>query len=149
MTFKATIIFPKSILADPKAVVRAVENTLTGVAKNVKIDFDVTTQTWKERPLFVITTPRIGRRNVFTKSDIYRFVSRGTRVRYAVMTDGFSAKTTPGVIGSNVGKGGLSFVGKKPLPGIKARKFEPTVGLKWQKLMPAIFQRAIDAEFKG
>lgn len=148
MTFKAKVIFPKSVLADPRAVVRAVENTLTGVAKNVKVDFDVTTQTWKDRPAFTVTTTP-GKRVVATKSDIYRYVSRGTKVRYAVMSNPFAPKTRTGYIGSNVGKGGLAFVGKKPLPGIKAREFEPTIGRKWQKLMPPILQRAIDAEFKG
>lgn len=148
MAFRAKAIFPKSVLANPKAVVRALENTLTGVAKNVKVDFDVTTQTWNTRPQFTITTSP-GKRLVATKSDIFRYVSRGTKVRYAVMTNPFAPKTRTGYIGSNIGKGGMAFIGKKPLPGIKARKFEPTIGRKWQKLMPAILQRAIDSEFKG
>ena len=148
MPFKARVIFPKSVLADPAAVVRAVENTLTGTALNVKVDFDVTTQTWKDRPTFTIKASP-GKRMVFTKSDIYRFISRGTKIRYAVMSNPFAAKTRTGYIGSNQGTGGMVFVGKKPLPGIKAREFEPTIGRKWQKLMPAILQRAIDSEFKG
>lgn len=148
MPFKARLIFPKSVLADPRAVVRSIENTLTGAALGVKVDFDVTTQTWKDRPLFVITR-QPGKRLVATKSDIYRFISRGTRVRYAVMTGDFAAKTSPGVIGSSAGKGGLAFVGKKPLPGIKARKFEEVIGRKWSRLLPVLAQRAIDSEFKG
>ena len=148
MPFKARVIIPKSVLADPRSIARAVENTLTGTAKNVKVDFDVTTQTWKDRPLFTIEASP-GKRIVSTRSDIYRFVSRGTRVRYAVMTPDFAPKTRTGYIGSNVGKGGMAFIGKKPLPGIKAREFEPVIGKKWQAYMPKLLQRAIDSEFSG
>lgn len=147
MTFKAKVIFPEKVLLDPQAVVRVCENTLQGVALNVKVDFDVTTQTWNDRPTFTITKAPL-KRVVATKSDIYRFVSRGTRVRFAVMTAGFRPKTRTGYIGSNIGKGGMAFLGKKPLPGIKARNFEPTIGKKWQKEMPAIMQRAIDSEVR-
>lgn len=146
--FKAKVIFPKSVLADPARVLKAVENELEGRAYDVKADFDSTTRTWNDKPTFTITKAPL-RRSVFTRSDIYRYISRGTRVRYAVMTADFAAKTRTGYIGSNVGKGGMAFLGKKPLPGIKARQFEETIGKKWQGLMPAILQRAIDAEFKG
>lgn len=147
MPFKAKVIFPPNVLLDPKAVIRVCENTLTGVAQNVKIDFDVTTQTWQDRPKFTIERSPL-RRIVATRSDIYRFISRGTRVRYAVMTNPFAPKTRVGYIGSNKGVGGMAFIGIKPLPGIEARKFEETIGKKWQKEMPVILQRAIDAEYE-
>lgn len=146
MPVKAKVIFPKSVLADPRAVVRVVENALTALAYNVKVDFDVTTQTWKDRPAFTIEKSP-GKRVVATKSDIYRYVSRGTRVRYAVMTPDFAPKTRTGYIGSNQGKGGLAFIGKRPLPGIKAREFEEVIGKKVQKEAPIVVQRAIDSEF--
>jgi len=147
MPFKAKVIFPANILKDPAAVLRVVESTLQAVALNVKVDFDVTTQTWKDRPVFTIAKAPL-KRLVATKSDIYRFIARGTRVRYAVMTGDFAAKTRVGHIGSNIGKGGLAFVGKIPLPGIKARKFEEVIGAKWQRLTPPIVQRAVDSEYK-
>lgn len=146
MPVKAKVIFPKSVLADPRKVVRAVENALTGLAYNAKVDFDTTTQTWTDRPTFTIEKSP-GKRVVATRSDIYRFVSRGTRVRYAVMTPGFRPKTRVGYLGSNKGVGGMAFVGKVPLPGIQAREFEETVRKKAEKEAPIIVQRAIDAEF--
>lgn len=146
MPVKAKVIFPKSVLADPRKVVRAVENALTGLAYNAKVDFDTTTQTWKDRPTFTIEKS-LGKRVVATKSDIYRYISRGTRVRYAVMTPGFAPKTRTGYIGSNKGVGGMAFVGKVPLPGIQAREFEEVIGKKAEKQAPIVVQRAIDAEF--
>jgi len=140
------IKLPRRLLADPVRVFRVVENALTGTALAVKVDFDTTTRTWKNRPKFTIKRSKL-RRLVYTNSDIYRFVSRGTRVRYAVMTDNFIAKTQPGVIGSRAGRGGLLAFTKRPLPGIKARRFEPTIKQKWDKEFPRNVQRAIDAEF--
>lgn len=146
MPVKAKVIFPKSVLADPRKLVRALENKMSDVAYDIKADFDVTTQTWQNRPAFVIQKSPF-KRLIYTRSDIYRFVSRGTRVRYAVMTPGFRPKTRVGYLGSNKGAGGLAFVGKVPLPGIQAREFEQVIEKKWQKLAPPILQRAIDAEF--
>lgn len=146
MPVKAKVIFPKSVLADPRAVVRVVENALTALAYNVKVDFDTTTQTWQKRPLFTIEKSP-GKRVVATKSDIYRFISRGTRIRYAVMTPDFAPKTRTGYIGSNKGKGGLAFVGKVPLPGIEAREFEEVIGKKAEQAAAVVVQRAIDSEF--
>lgn len=141
-----TVIIPKKLLFDTKALARAVENTLTGAAKDVKIDFDVTTRTWKERPKFTIRK-QPGMRTISTDSDIYRFVARGTRVRYATMSDDFRPKTRVGWIGSNKGRGGMVFVDKRfPKPGIKARGWEKLIKKKWDKELPVIMQRAIDAE---
>jgi len=137
---------PRRILADPARVIRAVENALTGTALAVKVDFDTTTRTWKNRPKFTIKRSKL-RRLVSTTDDVYRFVSRGTRVRYAVMSDDFVAKTRPGIIGSGKGKGGLVGFTKRPLPGIQARDFEPTIKKKWDREFPRNVQRAIDAEF--
>jgi hypothetical protein len=145
MTTMAAVLIPRNNL-DPKRLLRAVENTLTMTAKAVKVDFDTTTRTWKERPEFTIEKAPF-ERIVGTDSDIYRFVTRGTSIRYATMMPGFSPKTSVRMIGSSGGKGGVAFISKKhPKPGIKAREFEETIGTKWQKEMPAQMQRAIDAE---
>lgn len=146
MAAVVTIKLPKSAIPDPKRLIRAVESAMTGTAKAVKVDFDVTTQTWKDRPEFTIEKSPLERR-VYTEDDIYRYVSRGTSIRYAHMSDDFAPKTRNGWIGSNKGKGGLAFISKKnPRPGIKAREFEKVIGEKWQKEFPVNLQRAIDAE---
>lgn len=147
MAISMKVIVPRRLLADPKRVIRAVENALTGTAYAVKTDFDTTTRTWKNRPKFTIKRSKL-RRLVATDSDIYRYLSRGTRVRYAVMSDGFAPKTRVGYLGSNAGKGGMVGFSRRPLPGIKAREFEQTVHKKWTNEMPKQIQRAIDAEFE-
>lgn len=148
MAIKLTPIkLPRKLLAEPARVIRAVENAMTGTALAIKVDFDTTTRTWKDRPKFVIKKSKL-KRTISTDSDIYRFVSRGTRVRYAVMSEDFKPKTRTGFIGSNQGKGGVIGFSKRPLPGIKAREFEPTIQKKWQKEFPVNVQRAIDAEFQ-
>lgn len=144
----ARVIIPRRLFADPKRILRAAENALTGAAKGAKRDFDVTTQTWKNRPQFTIESSP-GKRIVSTTSDIYRYVTRGTRVRYAVMSPDFMPKTRPGFIGSNMGKGGVVSISKlHPMPGIKARRFEQAIAAKWRKELPVIMQRAIDSELQ-
>lgn len=139
------IKLPRRLLVDPVRVFRVVENALTGTALAVKVDFDTTTRTWKDRPKFTIQRSKL-RRLVSTTDDVYRFVSRGTRVRYAVMSDDFRPKTRVGYLGSNKGRGGMVGFTKRPLPGIQARQFEETVKKKWDKEFPRNVQRAIDAE---
>src|SRR3990172_10360093 len=59
-------------------MVRAIENALTGAAHAAKIDFDVTTRSWKNRPQFTIQTFP-GRRIVSTDNPIYLFIDKGTK----------------------------------------------------------------------
>jgi hypothetical protein len=139
-------IVPTHVALDTAAMLRAIENTLDGVAKDIKIDFDVTTQTWKSRSEFKIDKSE-GKRVVSTDDPIYGYLDRGTSVRYATMSDNFSPKTRMGFIGSNAGRGGVVRVSRlHPRPGIEARKFAETIQKKWDVQMKTIFQRAIDAE---
>ena len=146
MTIKMRVILPRKVVFDMKKLSRAIENALDGSAKAVKVDFDVTTQTWKGRPEFKIDSEP-GKRIIYTDSDVYRFVSRGTRVRYATMSADFRPKTRTRFIGSSIGRGGVVRISKlHPRPGIKAREFEQEIGEKWRDLFPKTMQRAIDAE---
>lgn len=143
---KATIILPKKPVFDAKKMHGAIVSTLNGTAKAIKVDFDVTTQAWDHRPTFKIASPSEFTREISTDSDIYRYVSKGTKVRYAVMTNPFVAKTVPGKILSRKGRGGLLFVSKKRrMPGIKARQFEIVIAKKWQAQIGVTFQRSIDS----
>lgn len=143
---KAVVILPKRNPFDAKKMRGAIVSTLNGTAKAIKVDFDVTTQTWNHRPDFTISSPSEFTREISTDSDIYRFVSKGTKVRYAVMTTPFVAKTVPMSIRSRRGRGGVLFVSKKrPMPGIKARQFEIVIAKKWQAQIGVTFQRTIDS----
>jgi len=140
------ITIPKSKMLDPEALKRVIINTMEARAKDIKIDLKVTTQTWNNKPSFTITR-RSFVWTIGTDDDIYKFVDKGTKVRYAVMTPNFQAKTRVNVIGSRKGVGGFShFNFKKPKPGIKARNFTKEIAKKWQRLLPNIVERAILSE---
>ena len=89
------VFIPKSLLGDPKRIMRAIDNALNGAAIDVHADFNVTTQTWKGKPEFVIkigSKPNTFERYIYTLNKIYKFVSGGTKVRYATMTPNFAAE---------------------------------------------------------
>jgi hypothetical protein len=66
------------------------------------------------------------------------WLSFGTKVRYAQMTDDFQAKTKVGSFFSGAGRGGVDFIGRTPLPGIKARN--------WDKISRARDKKIFDNE---
>lgn len=143
--FLKVILPPKGFL-DPARYARVIENSLTETAHAIKIDFDVTTETWKDRPLFVIERTPDGRR-ILTTDATYGYVNRGTRVRRALMEPGFRPKSRRRYIGANAGQGGVVIVSKKlSLPGIEAREFDEAIRAKWHEEWPRQLQRAIDAE---
>ena len=132
---------------DPARQERAIENALNAAAENIRIDFGVTVQTWKERPRFTIQITQRGERVISTDDLIFKFVSGGTRVRYATMSKDWISKTQPNVIGSGPGRGRKMFVSRAhPRPGIKARNFPHIIVQKWTPRLPAIFARMIRAE---
>jgi len=145
---RAQVIIPKGVLFDPVKFFRVVDSTLDATAEGMRIDFEVTTQTWRGRPDFKINAKKTElSRNVGTDSKIYYYVSRGTSIRYAIMSVNFRPKTRVGWIGSNKGRGGMVFIDKNhPRPGIQARKFEEVIAKKWIKNFPILMQRAINAE---
>lgn len=62
--------------------------------------------------------------SISTDDPVFNFIEGGTGIRYATMTRGFRAKTTPGVLGSVAGSGGLHYIDKAvPRDGIEARDF--------------------------
>ena len=128
----------------------AIQAELEKVGKDIVKDFEKTTSTWTDKPEFEMLTddnpPSV---LVATDDKIYGYVSGGTRVRYATMTNPFQAKTQPGVIGSRAGVGGMLFISKKhPRPGIKARKFEQTIQKKWKSNFKKRMEKAMSAGLK-
>jgi len=105
-----------------KAALAAEVDTIDG-------EFHKTTATWNHQPAFEKKVDMANamdlRGSVMTTDKIYTYITRGTRIRYATMTPGFVAKTSPGHIGSGPGRGGVLFISRKhPRPGIKARNFD-------------------------
>jgi len=122
----------------------ALLNELRRVGKDIKEDFEATTQTWKHKPKFDIKislaggTPSV---EVGTGDEIYGFVDEGTKphviapvnAKRLVFATGYRAKTQPGVIGSSAGGANGDVVYAKVVhhPGTKARKFSEKIKRKW------------------
>lgn len=157
MAASIKVFVPKSLVADPAKLARAVTNGLDAAQDGALEDFKVTTQTWQHQPEFEKQSPSADRRIVGTDDDIYHFVSGGTKPHIIVGKPGkglafgaagFRPKTRVGAIRSNKGaKGSPTIV--RPMvnhPGTEARKFDEAIAQKWQKQLPIIMQRAVDSE---
>lgn len=144
---------------DPQQAVRAIENVLTMQAKAIKVDYGVTTRTWKNKPTFVIEK-RPFERLIYTTDKVYGIVSAGARphkirARNAPMLafqwggpGSYKPKTQPLSIASRAGGATGPIVRRKEVnhPGHKARKFPEAIGKKWDERAPRQLQRAIASE---
>ena len=74
-----------------------------------------------------------------------KFVDFGTKVRRALMSRDFIAKTSPSRLASRRGRGGVVFISKKlRLPGIKARKFSEKIQKTMDREFPAIVSQELE-----
>lgn len=101
-------------------------------AKEIVHRVKVAIRYWSEdsKPNYQTST-RISSSSVVVKVDIqgeiFKFVTHGTDIRYATMTNGFISKSTPNSLVGRRGKGGLRFVCiAHSHAGIAARNFEET-----------------------
>jgi hypothetical protein len=150
------LIIPKKLIADPKRMARVLTNGLNGVQKDIKIDFDVTTQGWDEEVEFTTSSPSTWTRRTATSNKIYGYVNDGTRPHRIVPKGGgvlrfnapFRAKTVPGRIMSGPGSAGGAEVFSRGVnhPGSAPRNFDKTIKEKWDKQFATVMQRAIDSE---
>jgi hypothetical protein len=152
----STIIKPSRPVFDAKKQERIIQNTLTAQAKGIKVDFDVTTQTWKHRPTFAIATSATYERTVSTDDEVYGMLNKGTkkhdikpkRTRFLVFNTPFRSKTLPNKIMSRAGSVGETVARARVVhhPGTAARNWARTIAKKWQAQIGPIFQRALDSE---
>lgn len=151
------LILPKKLVADPAKLSRAITNALNGVAKDIQIDFAVTTQNWKHKVEFPISSPSTYRRIISTDDEIYGYVNDGTREHdifpkagsILVFKTPFKPKTLPNKIMSGPGSVGTTIaISKRGVhhPGTTARAFDKAIQEKWEKQFQGIMQRAIDSE---
>lgn len=151
----------------PAELKEALANTMLGAAKGAKVDFQTTTKTWETKVVFEIVGSNINYA-VGTNNLIYKFVNDGTKAHEIAPKEratvnkrtggpgratlkfqaNYKAKTALGYIGSYTGGGsGAIIFTTKPIqhPGTKPRKFDESIQNKWQKQLPIILQRSIDA----
>jgi len=96
----------------------------TGVFRNIVVDegkeiyklYGKTYSTWDEKPNF-ITEFKVNKQRaettVWTEHDHYWFVHEGVKKMRAVFSDGWVAKTQPGVLHSSEGSGEFLYASKK------------------------------------
>ncbi len=136
----------------PMVLEAAINIALDKTAESISEQLIAPTKTWKHRVVFRIYR-QLGTRIIATDDAPYKFVSRGTRWRYAVMTPDFVAKTSPRRMISTPGAGGVAFIGKKKMPGITAREFEEEARDIEQRTIAKTFnteiQNALNKFYKG
>jgi hypothetical protein len=152
---QSKVILPKKLVGDPQRMARVITNTLNATAKNIKIDFQVTSQTWNDKPDFVIEQPDPYERIIGTSHKIYDMLNEGTRAHDIRPRNGkvlrfgtpFRAKTIPRSISSGPGSKSKNVVWSRGVhhPGTKPRKWDEAIREKWDGLVGPIFQRAIDS----
>ena len=114
------------------------------IGLEIKLLAELTTTTWNHKPAFVVEKgPRSA---IVTTDDMpWHYLNEGTRVRRAVMSKDFIAKTQPGNIVSGSGAGGVVFISRKiALPGIKARHFDKSIRDELKPQLKAIWRETYD-----
>lgn len=133
---------------DTRTFDREMRREMEKLVKEIKADFEKTVATWDHKPTFVTsirvsfdelrgrvrTRPISGRK---PPELIYYFLSEGTRVRHAIMSNDFVPKSRVRTIDSFPGQGGLLRVDPRfHGPGIKARKWDEAIADKNRAKVP-------------
>ncbi len=141
----------------PETMLKSLRKVDKAEAKFADIQFGLTYKTWEHKPTFKQDFKENSKQMVAStltsgtgsKDNPYPFITKGTSVRFALMTDDFSPKSKVRVIGSGRGKGGVVYVDKRrPLPGIKGREFEPEIAKREQPKFEKRGQVALDEAAK-
>jgi len=148
----------EELAVDMERAERVIQNALTGTAQDIQVDFQTTTQTWRRRPGFAVREEGQYSRIIGTEDEIYGYVNYGTgphlirpvNARRLAFPANYQAKTSPGNIGSSGGgsSGPTVYANAVMHPGTAARKFDEAIADKWEKLWPAILERALLAELE-
>lgn len=155
-------IVPKKMKGNPSKEINA---AITQTLKAGQALFQRTTRTWHTRVEFVVAEPDGGRGAVGTDSDIYGYVTRGTRPhlikpkagKVLVFGSGtYSPKTRPGFLtaraGVTRGTQGVArpvFAKQVHHPGTKARGFEEDVARQLQPILETNVTAAILKSIEG
>lgn len=143
-------------LFDPAAFRRVVRNVRAARAADIEVDFNTTTATWSNAPKANVEFIGDGEAKIFMVDDRYTWVNDGTRAHVIrprnasrlVFQANYRAKTIGGFIGSRAGGpfGPTVYSRGVMHPGTTGRFFDIAIADKWNRLLPAILERAILAE---
>lgn len=142
---KLIAITPKKEIFDLPGFHKKAVAALNRTNNTILSDFKKTTRTWNHKPVFKQRKARhFLVASTYTNDRIYYFITRGTPIRRAVMTSDFRAKTSPRIIGSGRGRGGVAFISKKiSRPGIKAREFDDEIAKRRQPVLVNRLDKAV------
>lgn len=153
---RSKVILPKQLASDPRRMARAIANGLNAQALAIKIDFEVTTATWSDKPSFVIDVTGPYERVIATGDDIYTMLNEGTDPHEIRPKNGkflrfrgpFQAKTVPNQISSGPGSKGPNETFSRGVhhPGTKPRQWDKAIAKKHRRLFGRVMQRSIDSE---
>jgi len=143
-------------LFDQASFIRVLRNVRAARAKDIKIDFDVTAQTWTNAPKAKIQHIGDTEAIITMNDDRYVYVNDGTRPhdirprnapRLRFQT-GYKPKTVVRQIASRSGGsfGPTVYSLGVRHPGTEGRHFDDEIAKKWNRLLPDIVGRAILAE---
>ena len=159
MTLVFKQIKPQRLLVE--AMRAALEAAANQAADEIEVDFQKTTASWTNKPIFeklVDLGPPITVL-VGTDDEIYGYVDLGTRphvirpkrAKALRFQSGYVAKTTPGVIGSSAGGpfGDTVFSRGVNHPGTKARNFSKGITELWQTKFKRKMEQAMSSAAKA
>jgi hypothetical protein len=117
---------------NPLAFYAEFEEEAARIAKEFARTLDPVTATWDTskypRPRFKpesVVTTNLTAAQATSTNKIVRFLNDGTRVRHAVLQDGYALRTRVRLLTSFIGQGKKRFVSKKVrYPGVKARAWD-------------------------
>lgn len=139
VSFSGTPFNPEKLLA---GLVSGLEES----GKQIKSNFEAATSRWAEPPVFIILNDSKFALSVSSASKELSFVNYGTAVRYAHMQEGYSARSQPDSLSQSGSGGQVAYINtSRPLPGIKARRFDKSVKKLWDSLLPILVQKHLDA----
>lgn len=154
---KVKPIKPDPDYLNPARIEGAIFNTLRAASRDIKKDFESTTDNWEHEVEFSTTINRDGI-TVETDDPVYNFVDSGTRphdiaakgsksLRYTA--DG-QPKTFVRDLKSRRGRSGgaVRFRRKVRHPGVEAREFSKMIQEKYEEEMPKRIDAAIEKALK-
>lgn len=126
-----------------EALIEGLQKAVRETIDEAEGEFQDTTATWTDPADFEKDFEETGEGfegEVKTDDQVYFFLTRGTKVRYATMTPDFESKTRPGWMSSRAGRGGLLYIDRsRPRPGIEARNWDKVEAKRQQ---PRLIKRA-------